>query len=29
MKTKNGVGAVEAPNGKKCYKTANNEGCKP
>jgi hypothetical protein len=26
-KTKNGKGVYRGPNGKKCYKTANNQGC--
>jgi hypothetical protein len=27
VKTKNGRGVYEGPNGKKCYKTANRHGC--
>ncbi len=26
-KTKNGKGVYRGPNGKKCYKTANHQGC--
>ena len=26
-KTKNGKGVYTSPSGKKCYKTANNQGC--
>jgi hypothetical protein len=28
-KTKNGMGVAEAPNGTKCARGANHEGCKP
>jgi hypothetical protein len=27
LKTKNGRAVYTSPNGKKCYKTANNRGC--
>jgi hypothetical protein len=27
-KTKNGKGVYKSPSGKKCVKTANNQGCK-
>ena len=28
LKTKNGRAVYTSPNGKKCYKTANNSGCR-